>query len=260
MTPSQKSHKVLITLLFSISFAPLQIVGFSSCLAETSQPTLPKASYISPEILKNWMEEKQSLILVDVRHPKEYKKGHIAGAINIPYNKIEKYARKWDKDARIVFYCIHSSWRAPYAANVLADRGFKNSFILEGGIAAWKGGGQTIKASSAKETPGVAPYPDGLKIVLKHPADKKYNQNFNLTLDELTMFDGQKGRPAFVAVDGVIYDLTQSRLWRGGAHDPGHNEVFAGRDLTEKIKDSPHGAKELQKFPVVGQLVERRIE
>ena len=43
-----------------------------------------------------------------------------------------------------------------------------------------------------------------------------------------------------MAVDGVIYDLTQSRLWREGNHDPSHGRAGAGRDLTEVIKESPH--------------------
>ena len=220
--------------------------------------SLPSAPYVTPQTIRTWQAQGRKILFVDVRQPKEYKKGHIDTAVNVPYEKVEKYAKKWDRENPIVFYCIHSSWRAPYAANVLADSGFKNAYILEGGIVAWKGGGKTLKASHPRETPGIAPYPKELKIVLKHPEDRKYFQQLSLTFEELKMFDGKDGRPAYVAVDGVIYDVTQSRLWRGGVHAPGHNEVFAGRDLSQKIQDSPHGAKELKKFPVVGRLVDTR--
>jgi predicted heme/steroid binding protein len=61
-------------------------------------------------------------------------------------------------------------------------------------------------------------------------------------------------QPAYVAVNGIIYDLTQSRLWRGGVHDPSKGKAMAGRDLTEVLKDSPHGDSHLKDFPVVGYL------
>ena len=76
-----------------------------------------------------------------------------------------------------------------------------------------------------------------------------------MTLEELSHYDGKDGRPAYVAVKVLIYDLTESRLRRGGEHDPSKGKATAGRDLTEVLKDSPHGDKHLKDFPVVGELV-----
>ncbi len=73
-----------------------------------------------------------------------------------------------------------------------------------------------------------------------------------LTPDELQHFDGKEGRPAYVAAQGKIYDLSDSRLWRGGAHVRKH---LAGADLTDAIKKAPHGIEKLEGFPVVGELV-----
>ena len=74
-----------------------------------------------------------------------------------------------------------------------------------------------------------------------------------LTLEELAEFDGQDGRPAYVAVDGVIYDVSDSRRWRGGSH----NGFEAGQDLTEEIANvSPHGVRVLERMPEVGRIVE----
>ncbi len=73
-----------------------------------------------------------------------------------------------------------------------------------------------------------------------------------LTAHELARFDGQEGRKAYVAVDGVIYDLTASPAWGNGQH----NGFEAGRDLTEEIKkDSPHGVAMLDRVPAVGRLL-----
>lgn len=77
-------------------------------------------------------------------------------------------------------------------------------------------------------------------------------ETLQLTLEELTAYNGEGGMPAYVAVDGVIYDVTGAHDWRNGAH----NGVFAGNDLTEEInKMSPHGLSVLDELTVVGELI-----
>jgi predicted heme/steroid binding protein len=74
-----------------------------------------------------------------------------------------------------------------------------------------------------------------------------------LTLEELKAFDGKNGNKAYVAVDGVIYDMSNSSLWKEG----GHNGFEAGQDLTDAIMNkSPHGIKMLDRVPIVGKIVE----
>ena len=53
-----------------------------------------------------------------------------------------------------------------------------------------------------------------------------------LTLEELSQYTGQNGKPAYIAVDGVIYDVTNVPQWENG----GHNGFSAGKDLTKEIK------------------------
>ena len=73
-----------------------------------------------------------------------------------------------------------------------------------------------------------------------------------LTLEELALYNGKNGQPAYVAVDGIIYDMTNSSLWAQG----NHNGFEAGKDLTEPLnKQSPHGSSKLKNVPVVGELV-----
>lgn len=76
-----------------------------------------------------------------------------------------------------------------------------------------------------------------------------------LTLEELKEFNGKDGKAAYIAVDGVIYDVSNSSRWRNGEH----NDFFAGNDLSEGIKNvSPHGIKVLERMPVVGKIVEKK--
>ena len=73
-----------------------------------------------------------------------------------------------------------------------------------------------------------------------------------LTLDQLKQFDGKHGNPAYVAVDGILYDVSNVGPWKNGDH----NGYSAGNDLTDIIKNkSPHGVKNLEGLPIVGKLV-----
>lgn len=238
---------------FFLSFILFSVSSIFSAFAD--QPTMPKAEYVLPQEVKVWRKEGRPFTFIDVREPVEYEAGHLEGAVNIPYLEVERQKDKFKPGKSYVFYCTYSTWRAPYAANVVKDFGYEQSYILSGGASAWNAGGQVIYASRSGVIPEIIPYRKDMPHTLYHPRDKIYERKIDLTLKELRYFDGKNGHPAYVAVNGVIYDLTESRLWRGGEHDPSHGEAMAGRDLTELLEKSPHGDKHLKDFPVVGRLV-----
>jgi len=64
-------------------------------------------------------------------------------------------------------------------------------------------------------------------------------------------FDGKNGRPAYIAFEGKVYDVSASFLWRGGAHLVLHQ---AGRDLTEDLQHAPHGPELLARVKQIGIL------
>ncbi len=70
------------------------------------------------------------------------------------------------------------------------------------------------------------------------------------TLEELSEFDGSNGKPAYVAFNGKVYDVTNGPNWAVGAH----YEHTAGEDLTEDMQYAPHGEDFIDEFPVVGEL------
>ena len=71
------------------------------------------------------------------------------------------------------------------------------------------------------------------------------------TLEDLKQFDGRDGRPAYVAYDGAVYDVSDSAMWDDGDHEGMHS---AGLDLTEAHDDAPHDVH-IVDFPKVGTLV-----
>ena len=72
-----------------------------------------------------------------------------------------------------------------------------------------------------------------------------------MTREELQQNDGRNGRPAYIAVNRTVYDVSDSPLWKDGLHAPDHQ---AGRDLTEELLQAPHVRAVVERFPVVGQL------
>jgi predicted heme/steroid binding protein len=70
------------------------------------------------------------------------------------------------------------------------------------------------------------------------------------TAEELKEFDGRDGKPAYVAYEGVVYDVTESPMWGDGDHEGMHQ---AGADLTREHDDAPHDVH-VTDFPQVGTL------
>ena len=72
-----------------------------------------------------------------------------------------------------------------------------------------------------------------------------------LTLAELAFYDGKDGRPAYIANNGVIYDVTNSPAWEDGEHE----DYLAGRDMTADFANARHGESVMAGIPVVGKLI-----
>ncbi len=83
-----------------------------------------------------------------------------------------------------------------------------------------------------KPNPTPTPVPSGPRI---------------FTLQELAQYNGQNGQPAYVAVDGIVYDM--SIVFRNGDH----HGYSAGQDLSSAFHDK-HSQDYLSRVPVVGKL------
>ena len=78
-----------------------------------------------------------------------------------------------------------------------------------------------------------------------------------MTISELAKFDGRDGRAAYVAINGTIYDVSNSPRWQTGHHEASHQ---AGQDLTEELKSAPHLRTVIERFPVVGKVENEESE
>ncbi|HEX9038971.1 MAG TPA: metalloregulator ArsR/SmtB family transcription factor [Ktedonobacterales bacterium] len=80
-------------------------------------------------------------IALDVRPAREFARGHIAGALSIPYDELEARLAELPGDREIVAYC-----RGPYCLfahdtlELLTARGYRANRLLEG-YASWRAAG-----------------------------------------------------------------------------------------------------------------------
>ena len=98
-----------------------------------------KATFVSitAEEAKAKMDSDDSIILLDVRTPEEYREGHIPGAKLLPVNDIEAKAETEipEKSATYIVYCRSGS-RSASASVQLVEMGYENIYDL-GGINDW---------------------------------------------------------------------------------------------------------------------------
>lgn len=73
----------------------------------------------------------------------------------------------------------------------------------------------------------------------------------SFTRSQIALRNGQDKPEVWVAYKGLIYDVTDSRLWRNGHH----YEHWAGQDLTSELEMAPHTEKVFERMKVVGVLV-----
>ncbi len=97
---------------------------------------------IPPQELRRYVQNhhEKDYLLVDVRQPQEYRKGHIPGARLLPLPDLAQNMDGLPADKALVLYC-HSGGRSMAAAALLEEEGFGGPlYNLSGGMLAWDGG------------------------------------------------------------------------------------------------------------------------
>jgi molybdopterin/thiamine biosynthesis adenylyltransferase/rhodanese-related sulfurtransferase len=91
---------------------------------------------ITPEELKEKLENGEDIILIDVREPVEYEINRIEGSKLIPLSKLPEKVNELDQTREIVLYCKMGG-RSARGVQLLRELGFTRVKNLAGGIDAW---------------------------------------------------------------------------------------------------------------------------
>ena len=100
---------------------------------------LANATAVKVVTQQQLLEPQDQWLILDVRTPEEYRNGHIAKAINIPYDQIagELDKLKHHQKKTIVVYC-RSGRRAGIAVTELHQYGFTDVRHLKGDMLLWQ--------------------------------------------------------------------------------------------------------------------------
>lgn len=99
----------------------------------------------SPEDIQKLISE-NDVALIDVRSPRERADGYIARSNGIDFRSadFEKKLNELDKDKILVLYC-RVGGRSASAGQKAESMGFKNVYMIDGGISAWESHGLPIE-------------------------------------------------------------------------------------------------------------------
>jgi rhodanese-related sulfurtransferase len=102
-----------------------------------------------PHEVTGMLDRKDDIVVVDVRFPTDFRKGHIPGAVNLPKGKWHE-AAGLAKDKLNVLYCYNQTCHmAAEAALELLAQGFRVA-EMEGGFATWEANSYPIATSQSK--------------------------------------------------------------------------------------------------------------
>jgi rhodanese-related sulfurtransferase len=93
-------------------------------------------------------------LFLDARSEKEYKNGHVRGALSLPWEDVEQQfievAENLENQKAIITYCDGENCLLSHdLALFLKDMGFKNVYVLVNGWSIWKNAGLPVEKGGA---------------------------------------------------------------------------------------------------------------
>jgi len=101
--------------------------------------------------IKQRLDRREKLTLIDVREDNEWARGHLPGAVHLGKGIIERDVEQAfpDKQAALVHYC-GGGFRSALVADNLQKMGYTNVISMDGGIRDWREKGYPLEAGPRK--------------------------------------------------------------------------------------------------------------
>ncbi len=133
----------VILLLSGMVLALLPLSANRSFMAKPekllSEVLNPDVSFTVDQVAKLIVNEDSTIRLIDLRPPEEFSRLSIPGSVNVPYDDLinsDLYIYMNDINIRNIFYS-NNSFYSNYAMVYARGLGYKNSFVMEGGLSGW---------------------------------------------------------------------------------------------------------------------------
>lgn len=130
-------YKEHLPVLVITQFVTLLLLGLlTGCGSAT---TITEVDAETAKEIADQRRGQPDFIILDIRTPKEFRTGHIKGAINVDYNKpnFQDNLNKLDKNTTYLLYC-RSGGRTGRSLSVFRKLLFKDIIHLTHGIRSWK--------------------------------------------------------------------------------------------------------------------------
>jgi len=94
---------------------------------------------VTPERVKFYLDNKEALVIIDLRTAKEFQERRLPGARSIPMKELEKNLKTISRSGRVILYCdCPQATLIQDAYQVLKDdHGYRNIAIMPEGIKGW---------------------------------------------------------------------------------------------------------------------------
>jgi rhodanese-related sulfurtransferase len=89
-----------------------------------------------------------SVLVIDVRQPAEWRRGHIRGSVNLPLTQLARRIHDLPNDKPVVAVCA-SGHRSAIATRTLQHAGYQAE-NLKGGTQAWTRAGLPLQSAPSK--------------------------------------------------------------------------------------------------------------
>jgi hydroxyacylglutathione hydrolase len=106
---------------------------------------IERLELISANELKNMLDRKEDITVLDTRRQEEWEEGHIEGAVHIFVGHLEQRSNEIPKGKPTAVYCS-AGYRSGLASSILLRGGQRKVYNVAGGINAWLSSGlNTVK-------------------------------------------------------------------------------------------------------------------
>lgn len=83
----------------------------------------------------------QNALVVDIRDPQSFASGAMPGAVHLNGENVESFIQNNDQSRPLIVCCFHGN-SSQGAAQFFSERGFEQTFSLDGGYEAWAESGE----------------------------------------------------------------------------------------------------------------------
>ena len=97
---------------------------------------------ISIDQAKEMLQTRADVQIVDIRDARAYGAAHIPGSTHLSENNLEQFIQETKPDTALIVVCYHGI-SSQSASAYLSNRGFAETYSLDGGFEAWQRSGDT---------------------------------------------------------------------------------------------------------------------